>query len=95
MLTAPAVLDPENILLDQKEPFAAPQLGGKDGFLDDINTGSVHVDSHQKYCTGETDILANLIAFIDKSHLDTKGKLTLEPIMYTTSLFTRKYRNNN
>jgi len=94
MLTAPGAMKPENMAIDQKNPFDPPKLGGEDGFLDDINTGSVHVDSHEKYCVGETDIAANLIAFLDKSFLDQKGKLTLEPLMYSTSLFNRKYRNN-
>jgi hypothetical protein len=94
LLTTPGATDPENLVIDQKDPFKTPQVGGDDGYLDDINTGSVHVEAHKKYCTGPTDILAELVAFCDKSYVDKNGKLTLEPLMFTLGIFNRKYRNN-
>jgi hypothetical protein len=93
MLTAPAASRPENLLIDTEDPFRKPQIGGEDGVLDDVNTGSVHVEAHELLCTGENDVLAEIICFIDKSYIDQKGKCTLEPVMFTLGIFSRKYRN--
>jgi hypothetical protein len=53
LLTAPEALDPANLLIDQKDPFGKPTIGGKNGILDNINTGTVYVEAHEKHCTGE------------------------------------------
>jgi hypothetical protein len=94
LLTSPEAMDPKNLLIDPVDPFKKPQFGGRDGILDDIDTGSVYVEAHKKYCTGAEDILAGLICFCDKSFVDLKGKLTLEPFMFTLTIFNRKFRNN-
>jgi hypothetical protein len=87
LLTAPEALDPANLLIDQKDPFGKPTIGGKNGILDDINTGTVYVEAHEKHCTGERDINAGILTFCDKSFVDQKGKLTLEPLMFTLGVF--------
>ena len=38
------------------------------------------------------DILCEITLFIDKTHLDVKGKHTLEPVMFTLSIFHRSFR---
>lgn len=93
LLTDPVAMQPENLLIDQNDPFRKPVVGGEDGVYDDVDTGSVYCDAWEKYCKGEQDILAALILFIDKSHVDRKGKLTQEPVMVTTSLWNRQFRN--
>jgi len=93
LLTDPEAMDQRNLLIDLKNPFARPVYGGPDGFLGDINTGSLFADFHDIHCPGERDVPAYLQFFIDKSHSDGKGKLTVEPVMYTTSLWKREFRN--
>jgi hypothetical protein len=94
LLTSPEAMDPKNLLIDPVDPFKKPQFGGRNGILDNIDTGSVYVEANKKYCTGDEGILAGLICFCDKSFVDLKGKLTLEPFMFTLTIFNRKFRNN-
>ena len=95
LLTDPVAMQAENLNIDPKNPFAPPKVGGEDGHYGDFNTGTVHKDAHARYCTEASDILAELTLFIDKTHLDNKGKHTLEPVMFTTGLFKRKFRNQH
>ena len=95
LLTDPVAMQAENLNIDPENPFAPPKVGGEDGCYGDFNTGTVHKDAHDRYCTEPTDILAELTLFIDKTHLDNKGKHTLEPVMFTTALFKRKFRNQH
>lgn len=92
LLTDPELMQPENLLLDFGDPFKQPKYGGDCGFLDDINTGKLYVENHEWNCPGENDIPCYLILFIDKSHVDQKGKITLEPVMATLSIFTKEAR---
>lgn len=93
LLTSPSGTDPDNLLVDQNDPFKPPIIGGEDGFLGDVNTGAVHVAAHKEFCTGPNDLLSELFLFVDKSFVDLKGKCTLEPVMYTTGLYNREFRN--
>ena len=95
LLTDPVAMQPENLNLHPENPFAPPVVGGSDGQYGDFNTGTVHKDAHARYCKGEKDILAEITLFIDKTHLDNKGKHTLEPVMFTTALFKRHFRNQH
>lgn len=61
LLTDPVAMQPENLLIDFDDPFKKPTLGGADGYLDDFNTGQVHVDAHQRYCTEVHDILCQWV----------------------------------
>jgi hypothetical protein len=38
------------------------------------------------------DVLACLILFIDKTHIDSNGRFTLEPVSVTLSIFTKEFR---
>ena len=92
LLTDPVAMQQENLYLDPNNPFEPPQEGGKDGYYDDFHTGKVHCEAYRRYCKSARDILAEILLFIDKTHIDLKGKHTLEPVMFTTALFKRKYR---
>ena len=94
LLADPEAMLAENLLIDPNNLDKPPVLGGTDNQYADVNTGSLYVDAWSKRCKGRVNhILAALILFIDKSWVDRKGKLTLEPVMCTTSLFNRKFRN--
>ena len=93
LLTDPALMQAKNLNIDRENPYKPPKLGGDRGIFDDFQSGSVHCEAHRRYCTGPTDILNEILIFIDKSHLDVKGKHTLEPVMFTMDLFKRELRN--
>jgi hypothetical protein len=93
LLTDPALMQTDNLNIDKDNPYKAPKVGGDSGFFDDFQSGSVHCEAHRRYCNGPTDILNEILLFIDKSHLDVKGKHTLEPVMFTMDIFKRELRN--
>ena len=92
LLSDPELMKESNLLIDPKNPFQKPKLGGNDGFLGEINTGSVFVDAYNRMCTHEKDLLVPILLGMDKSHCDVKGKLTLEPLMWTLGIFNLETR---
>jgi hypothetical protein len=46
-----------------------------------------------KFCTKDGDVLCPLIFFIDKTHLDKKGNVCLEPLMVTLGIYKQSVRN--
>lgn len=95
LLTDPVAMQPENLLFDFEDPFKKPVVGGPDGMMDDFNTGEVHVAAHERYCTKPNHVLCEIVVFLDKTHLDVKGKHTVEPVMFTPCIFNRRYRNQH
>ena len=96
MLTNPISMQPENLSFDKCNPTKKPVEDGDDGYYDDLGTGSISVTAHETYCKDNgKDMLCELMLFIDKTHLDVKGKHTLEPIMFTLGIFNRHYRNKS
>jgi hypothetical protein len=94
LLSDPVSMQPENITIDPKDPFKQPKFGGDDGCLGDFNTGEVHCNAWKRLCgEGTEKILAEISIFVDKTHLDARGKHTLEPIIFTTGVFNADYRN--
>ena len=93
LLTDPEAMQARNLSFDPENPFQKPKVGGQDGHFDDFNTGQVHCDAHERYCKEDNQMLAEITLFIDKTHLDGKGKHTVEPVMFTTGLFNREFRN--
>ena len=87
LLADPIAMQSENLSIDRTDPFAPPKAGGKDGQYKDFKTGSVSEMAHQLHCTKPNDLLVEVTIFIDKSHLDVKGKHTVEPVMFTINLF--------
>ena len=90
LLTDPVAMQASNLTLDPGDPFKKPH---KQKNLGDFNTGLVHQKAYELYCTDpRKDILCEITLFIDKTHLDVKGKHTLEPIMFTLGIFRRSFR---
>ena len=92
LLTDPDAMQPSNLSFDPQNPFRKPKVGGENGVYSDFNTGQVHCEAHKRYCVNPDQMLAEITLFIDKTHLDGKGKHTVEPVMFTTGLFNQKFR---
>ena len=92
LLTDPDAMQPNNLSFDPANPFQKPKVGGESGVYSDFNTARVHCDAHERYCSEPDQMLAEITLFIDKTHLDGKGKHTVEPVMFTTGLFNQKFR---
>ena len=92
LLSDPVLMDEANLAIDPKDPFKKPKLGGENGLLGELNTGTAFVDAYNRLCTQENDIIVAILLGLDKSHCDVKGKLTLEPLMWTLSIFNMETR---
>ncbi len=95
LLTDPHAMQPENLSFDVKDPFLPPKVGGPDGYYSDFNTGKVHSDAHKRYCKRANDLLCEITLFIDRTHLDNKGKHTVEPVLFTLGIFNQDFRNTD
>jgi hypothetical protein len=85
LLTDPVLMQERNLTIDPKNPFTVPKKGDHFG---DFQTGCVHRLAYDEYCTrGQNNVLCEITLFVDKTHLDIKGKHTLEPIMFTLGIF--------
>jgi hypothetical protein len=61
---------------------------------DKVHTGDAWSPARKRYCRKENDMPVGLIVFVDKSHTDLHGALSLTPIIFTLTLFNRASRNN-
>ncbi|MGL4757811.1 MAG: hypothetical protein ACRCXZ_00605, partial [Patescibacteria group bacterium] len=80
-------------MIFKKSPLENPN-DNDNGILSDINDGYCYKDAYSFYCPEtEKDVLCPLILFIDKTHIDIKGNLTLEPVCLTLGIFNQNTRN--
>jgi len=63
--------------------------------MQDINDGSVFRQAYKAHIKDpQRDLLVPPIIFMDKTHCDTNGLLTIEPVSYTLAIFTKEARKN-
>jgi hypothetical protein len=98
LLTDPVAMQPGNLTINPKDPFCEPTTPlnnrADDHEYGDFNTGECHRNAWERLCRGKPRrLLCEISLFIDKTHLDSKGKHTLEPVLFTIGLFNRQFRN--
>jgi hypothetical protein len=49
----------------------------------EVHTGDEWLPARDRYCQHQNDMPVGLIVFIDKSHTDLHGALSLTPIIFT------------
>ncbi len=60
----------------------------------EIHTGDEWIPARNNYCQSPNDMPIGIVIFGDKSHTDLHGALSLTPIIFTSTLFKEKSRNN-
>ena len=91
LLSDTTLMTSSNLLLNENEPWIS--FENNDCYAD-INSGLLWKMGWETYCNAtEKDVLCPLIFFIDKTHTDVQGKLSLEPVCFTLGIFDRKTRN--
>jgi hypothetical protein len=60
----------------------------------EIHTGDAWSPARNRYCQNAMDMPVALIVFVDKTHTDLHGPLSLTPIIFTLTLFNPASRNN-
>jgi hypothetical protein len=93
MLQDKKVMQWDNLALDPHRPFALPQQTSNCP-IGECHTGSVYQMLHKKRITNPdwNQLLVPLIPYADKTHVDTFGWFTLEPLVFTTVIFKEKFR---
>ena len=92
LLSDPNLMTEKNLIFKQN-PLEDPNEYEKE-FINDINDGDCYKSAYNLYCGNKsTDVLCPLILFIDKTHIDVKGNLTLEPVCLTLGIFNQDTRN--
>jgi hypothetical protein len=92
MLTSPSLMQGENLLFTDDDPFAMPPDKAKE--YSDINSGSRCRDAHRSLCQpGTIEVPLPIVLFIDKTHTDVRGTLCLESVTMTLGIFRRAARN--
>ena len=80
-------------LVFHDNPLEDPNKNDK-STIKDVNDGSCYKNAYTYYCSNhEKDVLCPLILFIDKTHTDAKGSLSLEPVYLTLGIFNQNTRN--
>ena len=88
-----------------KDPFSAPDMwtDAEDSpeyerqatrKVGDLVSGRWYARTYHDRCDpSKMEILCPIIIFLDKTHTDSKGRLTQEPVMYTLGIFNQETRN--
>jgi len=99
MLANENLMAEKNLLVnkDTGSLFGPPPEPSADFLYDDVNTGSVYRSAYKELCEkqypdGIPRILLALILFADGTHTDFFGRLCLEPVTFTLSIFNRSAR---
>ena len=103
LLTDPFVMSDDNLIfpataVDENGPFGSPKqwkdISGCDQ-LNDVVDGQAYFQAwHAHVEMPGLHVLCCPIFFIDKTHVDVQGRLCLEPVSFTLSIFTKEARRN-
>ena len=85
----------ENLVIDPHQPFHQPPMR-QDGQQFETHFAK----RYQQMWThlmknANSEVLLPIILYIDKTHIDRAGRFTLEPVMFTLSIFNEKARRHH
>jgi len=91
LLTSAQLHKDENYLFHNDDPFAPPPAT-PDREIGDINTGRCYAASYKSFCTEPGDVLLLTPLALDKTHVDTLGRIKLEPLNLSLGIHKRSIR---
>ena len=87
------LMSTSNLSLDGPEPGLHPKF---DDYISEINHGEWYqnaIQYYEKKCGPEKNrVICGIILTVDKTHTDSKGKLCLEPVKFSLTLFNTETR---
>jgi hypothetical protein len=87
LLSDKELIKAENLIF-HNNPLEDPNVNDKK--IKDVNDGECYKTAYTHYCSNkEKDILCPLMLFVDKTHTDAKGNLTLELVCITLGILTK------
>ena len=88
------LMDPKNLSLDGQNPGVEPIF--ERDYISEINHGEWYKSVYNYYLTRygkeKNRVICGIILSIDKTHTDVKGKLCLEPVKFSLSIFNTETR---
>ena len=79
-----------NLSLDGPEPGVHPRFD--DDYISEINQGEWYQNALQyyekKFGVEKNRVICGIILTVDETHTDSKGKLCLEPVKFSLTLFS-------
>ena len=97
LLRDPKLMRPENLVFDGNSPGVPPNFRNR--WITELNHGSWYENAYKYYETkfgpDPTRVICGIILSIDKTHTDVKGKLCLEPVKFSLTLFNTETRRKN
>ena len=98
LLTDPEVMHDDHLLFHNNDPFSFPpdEFDDPEYLYSDVYDGSLFQEGYYEYIKDPSlDVLCGVILFIDKTHIDSKGRFTLEPVSFTLGIFTKEFRSKS
>ena len=97
LLSDTELMKDDNLLFRDNSPFTPPPHNiSPTEHLSDINDGKLYKDAYKKYILNpQREVLCPLILFIDKTFVDQKSRLTLEPLAFTLGIFDKFTRRKH
>ena len=93
LLNNTELMQKENLVHNSVDPFSSCD-NTDETLIGEIHTGKSYQNAVESLITNvDREFLVPIIMFIDATHIDGRGKLNLEPIVFSTSLFKRHIRN--
>ena len=91
------LMQPENLVFDGDKPGVPPNFNNK--WISELNHGSWYENAYKYYETkfgpDNKRVICGIVLSIDKTHTDVKGKLCLEPVKFSLTLFNTETRRKN
>ena len=98
LLTDKELMHPSNLLLNPDHPFGEYQP--PDSLVGSVQSGTRYREVYRYYAKQLSGIkqpwlLVPLIFFVDKTFVDRSGRFTVEPLTFTSSIFTDTARGSH
>ena len=94
ILQDPKLMSPNNLCMDPNNPCA--MYYPSDGWLGECHSGSVYRELYTRHIHDESrELLCSIIAYVDKTNMGAGSRFSLEPFLFTTSLFTEEARRSH
>ena len=88
------LMQPDNLCIDPDSPCA--MYRPTNGWLGECHSGTMYQDMYKRLIDNpDKQLLCPIIAYIDKTQLNEGSRFTLEPFLFTSSIFTEKARRSH
>ena len=91
------LMSPSNLVLDGSQPGTPPEFNQE--YISEINHCEWYKNAYEYYeCKFGRDknrVICGIILTVDKTNTDAKGKLCLEPVKFSLSIFNTETRRKN